>query len=137
MKHSQQMIDAIVRIRATGAPHLQIAQHLGISKNTSSKWSHLHADAIEETIKDNREDARFYENFQRAEELLNVNNSPSLKSSGFCLPLQKEVDRLQDREIKRTDALHSYINKFRPEDNSPEEPTETTSGENGEVLVKF
>ena len=73
MKHNQQMIDAFVRIRAAGASHIDIAKQLGISKNTSCEWSHLHAEAIEETIKDNREDARFYENFQRPEELVNVN----------------------------------------------------------------
>ena len=73
MKHNQQMIDAFVRIRAAGASHIDIAKQLGISKNTSCEWSHLHAEAIEETIKENREDARFYENFQRAEELVNVN----------------------------------------------------------------
>ena len=35
MKHSQQTIDAFVRISATGASHIQLAQHLGISRNNS------------------------------------------------------------------------------------------------------
>ena len=73
MKHNQQMIDAYVRIRATGASHQSIAQYLGISKTTSCKWSHLHAEAIQQTTEENREEARFHKHFQRARELVHFN----------------------------------------------------------------